>query len=89
MLRFEDMKDIKKNTMVCAVSHHIKRGASTKGKQPGISELNTKATTLKKINISFIGHFCFGKYSVLFEQDIGKKQEILTARKITPLTLFM
>ena len=38
------------------------RGALTNENLTGISVLNTKETILKKINISFIVHFCLGKH---------------------------
>ena len=44
----------------------IFRGASTNGKLSGIRVLNAKkGTILKKINVSFIVHFWFGKYSLV------------------------
>ena len=42
-------------------------GAFTNRKLNGISVLNAKGSILKKINISFIIHFCLDKYS--FSQD--------------------
>ena len=39
-------------------------GDSTNGKVAGISVMNAKCTILKKMNVSFILHFCPGKYSL-------------------------
>ena len=39
------------------------RGAFTNEKLTGINVLNAKGTILNTINVSFIDHFCFGKYS--------------------------
>ena len=39
------------------------RGASTNKKLTKISALNIKRIMLKKINVSFIVHFCFGQYN--------------------------
>ena len=47
---FGDVGDVKKNVMV---QLHMIR----------ISEMIAKRTFLKKINVSFIVHFCLGKYS--------------------------
>ena len=40
-----------------------KKFQKTNGKLTGISILNAKGTILKKINVSFIVHFCIDKYS--------------------------
>ena len=46
---------------------HSKKGASGVSevlqKFAGINVLNAKGTILKKINVSFSVHFCYGKYS--------------------------
>ena len=65
VVRFEDVEDMERNTMVPL---HIRKGPLTNKKFPGIRMLNMKRTTLKKINVLFIVHFCFGKY--YFSLDI-------------------
>ena len=49
-----------------SVSHYIKRGALTNGNLTRVSMLNAKGITWKKMNISFIVHFCLDKVSVYF-----------------------
>ena len=56
-----DSEGIRKNITV----QFMKQGR-TSGvlrKLTGINVLNAKKTLLKKINVSFIVHFCFGIYS--------------------------
>ena len=42
-------------------------GAPTHGKLTGIIVLNARKTILKKINVSFIVHFCLSKYSLILD----------------------
>ena len=51
------MEDIKRNKTFRSF-----RGASINRKLTGISVLKVKGSILKKINVSFIVHFCLGQY---------------------------
>ena len=67
-IRFEDMENIDRNTMT---QFHRKfkenfRGDLINEKFNWLRVLNAMGTILKKIIISVIVHFCFGKYSFIF-----------------------
>ncbi len=48
------------------------KGAPIHGILAGIIMLNAKQTILKRINVSFIVHFCFGKFSFSLDNLTGK-----------------
>ena len=57
-----------------AALHHIKNGfsgsPSANEKLNGIRVLDTKETTMKKINVSFIVYFCLGKDSLFLTNTL-------------------
>ena len=61
------MEDIKKYDGIAFTSKKINfRGAPNSRKLNGMCMFNAKENVLKKINISFIVHFCLVKYSFSF-----------------------
>ena len=63
-VRFKDVEDIYGNmmTQLQIILKRTFRGTLSKDKLTGISVLNAKETILKKINISSMVNFYFGKY---------------------------
>ena len=69
-LIFDVVENIKRNSTVLiptAANEEYFRGTSTNEKFAGINFLNAKWSILKKINVSFLFHFCFCKYSFSFD----------------------
>ena len=62
----KNLEVIKRNMMVklYTIWNISFRCATTKVKLTGITVLDVKGTALKKIDVSFIVHFCLGKYSL-------------------------